>query len=320
MYKQFLHNVHPQTYKQLRKVYSYIFRTYRYRVEITRAHGPTEKLPLLIQSLWRTFIDRKEILFYPDGPVKHHAMYKILLFLGYRITTNPTDHCNLAIKWWRAPDGNPFAPQDAVLSQLTNRLDRAKILNIEVEDITKERVARVFQEAFGYAISIDPLKYSGKCVMKTNWNALHLGRIIECPIKTRQDGFVYEKIIRNEVENGLVEDIRVPVFGNIISYVYVKRRPIEKRFMDRDHANKRASIAEVDDLLSKEEVGRILCFCKRIGLDYCEVDVLRDRDDGRVYIVDANCCPAGPPFPISKSEEKTAVFRLARTFNEAFQV
>ncbi|MCP5004998.1 MAG: hypothetical protein GY941_13855 [Planctomycetes bacterium] len=317
MYKQFVYNIARWL---LPEACFFMRRTYKYRVEITHAKGITEKLHLFIQCFWRAFIDRKKILFYPVGPVEHHVMYKILLFLGYSITTNPTDRCNLAIKWWRAPDGNPYAPQDAVLSQLPNMLGGTKMLNIELVDITKERVASVFQEAFGYSVSIDPLEYSGKCVMKTNWNALHLGKIVECPVDTQQDGFVYEKIIRNEVENGLVEDIRVLIFGDIIPFVYLKRRPIEKRFLDRDQANKSALIAEVDDLLSKEEVRKILCFSKRLGLDYCEIDVLRDRDDGRIYIVDANCCPAGPPFPISKSEEKTAIIRLAGIFNKAFQV
>ena len=306
----------------IRRAYSYTFRTYGYRVWLTEVQGLREKLLLLFWSLWETFIDRKKILFYPDGPLPHHAMYKILKFLGYHVITDPTVPCALAFKWWRAPDGNPFPPKDSVLSELQKRLGRGKVLNNECKDITKERVANVFGEVFGYSLSIDPLVHKGKCVMKTNWNALHLGRIIDCPITAteKNEDFVYQRLINNEVEDGLVEDIRVPVLGGHIPFVYVKRRSLEKRFIDRDYAANRTSMKDVDILLSQEEIEQIRLFCEGINLDYCELDVLRDRGNDRIYIVDANCCPAGPPSHISERESKDAVLRLAKTFQEAFQV
>lgn len=306
----------------MKLAYSYLFRTYGYRVWLTQAKGLRNKLPLLFSSLWRTFIDRRKILFYPQEPLPHHVIYKILKFLGYHVTNDPSSRCVLAFKWWRAPDGNPFPPQETILSSLQKKLGNNFVLNNKCEDITKERVAKVFGEVFGYSLSIDPHLHKGKCVMKTNWNALHLGRIIDCPIaQTDQEaGFVYQRLIQNEVEGGFVEDIRVPVLGGQIPFVYVKRRLIENRFIDRDFEANCTSLKDVEEILTQQEVDRILLFCKGINLDYCELDVLRDNADGRIYIVDANCCPAGPPSYMSEIESKNAVLRLAKSFQETFQV
>jgi hypothetical protein len=227
----------------------------------------------------------------------------------------------LAIKWWRAPDGNPFGPsEEETLSRLGRIPVNAKLLNLKCEDISKEHLNRVFDEIFGYSVSVDPAVHNGKCVMKSNWNALHQGRIVECPTTVKDKNVVYQRLIRNEVEGGLVEDIRVPIIGNQTPFVYLKYRSIDNRFVDRVHTNTKATIAEVADVLSDDELNNIHRFCSRIGMDYGEVDVLRNSDDGRIYIVDANNQPSGPPSPISESEGKVAVIRLSRAFEEAFIV
>lgn len=306
----------------MKQLYSYTFRTYGYRVWLTQVHGLRNKLPLLFSSLWATFIVKKKVLFYPDEPLPHHIMYKILKFLGYHVTNDPSEDCVLAIKWWRAPDGNPFPPEGAVLSALQQDIGKNFVLNNECKDITKERVGNIFGKVFGYSLSINPLVHKGKCVIKANWNALHLGRIMDCPIAEADldKDFVCQRLIDNETEDGFVQDLRVPILGGKIPFIYVKRRLIEHRFIDRSFEANNASLKEVGEFLTQEEVDKIRLFCKEINLDYCELDVLRDKDDGRIYIVDANCCPSGPPGSMSESEGKNAVLRMAKSFQEAFQV
>jgi hypothetical protein len=252
--------------------------------------------------------------------MEFHALFKILLFLGYKFTSNPQRSCDLAINWWLAFDGNPFAPVKVMPSIKSNGKRKISVLNRRCIDISKNMVNSTFEEVFGYPISVDPLKQNGKCVMKLNWNALHKGRIIDCPIRSIDDEFVYQKLIRNETRDGFVEDMRVPIFGNKTPFVYLKYRPVRDRFIDRMHTNTRATIAEVADVLSKEELDKIHRFCERIGMDYGEVDVLRDRDDGRIYIVDANNTPSGPPSAVSDDEGKMAVLRLSQAFEKAFGV
>jgi hypothetical protein len=42
-----------------------------------------------------------------------------------------------------------------------------------------------------------------------------------------------------------------------------------------------------------------------------ELDVLRDADDGRIYVVDTNPTPWGPPEKLDKSSQKEAIERMA---------
>lgn len=317
MYKQFVYNIVRWL---LPEACLFMRRTYKYRVEVIHAKGIKGKLPLLIQSFWRSFIDRKRILFYPDGPREFHALYKILMFMGYRITSDTQKNCDLAIKWWLAFDGNPFAPEKYFPPLNDTRQNGIKLLNIRCNDISKTRVNSVFEEVFGYSLSVVPLKYSGKCVMKSNWNALHKGQILECPTELQEGDFVYQKLIRNEVEDGLVEDIRVPIFGNKTPFVYLKYRSVKDRFVDRGHTAVKTRIVEVSEVLSEDELNNIYHFCERMGLDYGEADVLRDGNDGRIYIVDLNNTPSGPPDALSADERKVAVVRLAQAFEEAFVV
>ena len=318
MYKKFVPDF---IWMRLRKVYHYLFCTYRYRVEVLGAQGVTEKLPLLAQSVWQTLISRKKILFYPDGPKKHHALYKALSYLGYHITTDPSKHCTIAIKWWKGTEGNPYPPDAPVLANKKKILGYKRVLNNECIDITKERVAKTFEEVFGYSLSVDPLSHKGPCVMKSNWNALHLGRIVECPITKSElkEGFVYERLINNEIEGDLVEDIRVPILGWHIPFVYVKHRMIEKRFVDRIFANTSATLRDVHDILSHDEMEKICLFGEKIKLDYCEIDVLRDKNDGRIYIVDANSTPSGPPSALAANDGRNAVLLLAECFQNAYK-
>ena len=55
-----------------------------------------------------------------------------------------------------------------------------------------------------------------------------------------------------------------------------------------------------------------------LGLDYGEIDVLRDRNEGKIYIVDVNNNPAGPPEPISALDGNLAIVRLAEAFENTF--
>ena len=48
-----------------------------------------------------------------------------------------------------------------------------------------------------------------------------------------------------------------------------------------------------DEVFSRQEQEQISEFCRQIGLDFGCIDVLRDVEDGRIYIVDVNrtCMP-----------------------------
>lgn len=312
MLRSLLSRVIPDSAKHARRLY-------RYRSNVIGADSAYKKIHISKECVWRGIFDRKTILCYPQKPVAMHVLYKMILFLGYQMTTDPADKWSIAIKWFNAYDGNPFLPRKEDLPQsIITCSPNQRVLNLNCADISKDHISRVFEEVFEYAISVDPTKINGQCVAKSNWNALHQGVVIECPIEEKKRDVTYQKLICNEVSGGMVEDMRIPVFGGKVPLVYVKYRLIDDRFVDREHTNTKATIAEGSELLSKEELEKLGVFCRRLSLDYCELDVLRDKYDGRIYVVDVNNTPAGPPSPISEREANIAIMRLAQAFERTF--
>ncbi len=302
-----------------RRVSGYFREIFRYRLAITERTDPLTRATVFIQSCVTLFFNRKNVLFFPDLPQHFFVIYKIFMCLGFHLTTDPTAMCDIAVKWRNTVGtGDPFLPPEQELEKIARSRPHVPIVNMDCHDVSKERVSAVFLETFGYSLSVDPSMHIGKCVMKSNWNGLHEGKIIDCPTSDRRDGFVYERLINNEVEAGLVEDIRVPVFKDAIPFVYLKYRPVLDRLVDRSHINTKIVMAEVCDVLSDGEIEAILMFCRNMGLDYGEIDVLRDRDQQRIYIVDVNNDPAGPPSPLSSQYSQLAIVRLAKAFEERF--
>jgi hypothetical protein len=176
-------------------------------------------------------------------------------------------------------------------------------------------VEDVHQAVFGYGLAIDPAVHRGPCVKKSKRNAAHDGVILQCPCADIDERFVYQRLIDNRFGDSLVEDVRVPIFRAATPFCYVKRRPIADRFSNE---NRVALMREPDEEFSQSELDLIRGFCSQIGLDYGELDVLRDAVDGRIYIIDVNNTPFGPPNHLDKSSSRAALERLSNAFAEAF--
>ena len=97
--------------------------------------------------------------------------------------------------------------------------------------------------------------------------------------------------------------------------VFRKRRPLARRF-----ANENASVDWVrpQEVFTPAEIDLIRRFCSEIRLDWGGVDVLRNRQDGRIYIVDANKTDMGPPVALPLGQKLRATRLLARAFGTAF--
>ena len=108
--------------------------------------------------------------------------------------------------------------------------------------------------------------------------------------------------------------MRVPIFGSILPLVDHKTRSLEARFL-KFHS---AKLRETDDVLSRG-LNRPSSwnFAKEIGLDYGELDVLRDNGDGRIYVVDAMNTSYSIEY-LTKEEREEALTRTARAFVDAF--
>jgi hypothetical protein len=173
---------------------------------------------------------------------------------------------------------------------------------------------RLFADVFGYEYTIDPRSYDRPYVRKSNLNATHDG--IECRAPCEQDPrYVYQRVINNATENGMVEDLRFIYIDGLLDFAYRKVRPIGARF---SNANAAVYIVRTSDVASTNEQAQLTSLCNSIGLQYGEIDTLRDIDDRRLYVVDVNRQPHGPPNGLPARLAWWAVTNMAANFRRAF--
>lgn len=207
--------------------------------------------------------------------------------------------------------------EDATFSpnpQPRNLKPGARVINFNCRDVSKSQVAKVFAETFGYSLAVDPGNHVGLAVEKSEINAAHDGAVIQCPAPA-QTGRVYQKLIecRAALNPDLVEDLRTCTVGGKPACVFLKRRPVTKRF---SNSNVEVKLARVDAIFSRAEQDQITAFTRGLGLDWGGLDVLRDRGDGRLYIVDANKTDMGPPIALALPEKVEATRMLAQAFRD----
>ncbi len=165
----------------------------------------------------------------------------------------------------------------------------ARGYNFRCQDISKGRVAAVFEQVAGYPLAIDPQTWSGPAVEKSEANGAHDGRIVHCPVPP-QPGKVYQRLI-DTVEDGCAIDLRTPCVGGRPVVVWRKRKPATRRFSIHNSA---VEPLAPEAVYSADELALIARFSAAMGLDWGGLDILRDRPSGRIYIVDANKTDVGP--------------------------
>lgn len=246
------------------------------------------------------------ILFYPERPVHSSVAFKLCALLGYQIISNSENTKAVPFKY----KNSTFFDE----SELGNIPSGKKILNGKNTDISKNKVAEIFGEVFGYSLEVNPLEYNGKIVVKSNLNALHKGEVADGPLEEGElkEGMVYQKEIDNKTEDELVLDYRVPIHGNEIPLVYLKYRPVANRFSNE---NNFVRLKNTSDIFNDNELKKILYFAGEMGIDYGELDILRDKDN-KIYIVDVNSAPWGPPNGLPLKDQKEALVILKKSFKE----
>ena len=176
-------------------------------------------------------------------------------------------------------------------ADLRSRFPGLRILNEGDFRDDKSILQEQFKKHFGYALDVDPREYHGLAVCKSRGQATHDGRVVQCPIDEVDEKAVYQIVVDNQVGD-MIEDLRVSIIGNQIPVVYAKYRPLADRFANQ---NSYCKLLAPTDALSLGEIANIKSFCASIHLEFGEVDVLRARASGKIFIVDANNTPHGPP-------------------------
>ncbi len=182
----------------------------------------------------------------------------------------------------------------------------AKGLNFACNDISKSRVASVFEAVFGYPLTIDPTTHRGLAVEKSEINSMHDGRIVDCPCEPKE-GSVYQRLV--DTSDGLnITDLRTPCVDGVPILVWQKERPAARVFSVH---NRLVRLRRPDQIFSAAEIVAIRTFCAHFGLDWGGLDILRDRTDQRIYIVDVNKTDVGPIIALRLWDKLRSISRLA---------
>lgn len=181
-------------------------------------------------------------------------------------------------------------------------------LNFGCADVSKSHVAAVFEAVFGYPLAVDPLTTTGPLVEKSEKNGVHDGRIVEGPLPPRQ-GYVYQRLVDTAGADGACRDLRTPCAGGEPVLVWIKVKPPGRRFAIQ---NRRATVHAPAEVFSPRELAQIREFNARMGADWGGLDILRDRHNGRIYIVDVNKTDLGPLIALSWVDKIRSMTRLGR--------
>lgn len=241
----------------------------------------------------------KTILCYPEFPAWYSNFYTLLSYSGLYATTCINQKFDYVISW----KDTTFREVDDTIKSIS---ENYKVINFNCNDISKERVEEYFSEVFGYSSFIDPLSYQGKAVEKNNLNGRHQAKIIECPIQTTKEGFVYQKLLKTSEDDSVFVDLRLSIVANEIPIVYKRYKGISNRFDVIETYEQFTA----EQLFSKDEIQKIIKVCQLMALDFGEIDCVRHIDDNRLYIIDINNTPHQPPKgvrtkPYIKHELKT---------------
>jgi hypothetical protein len=191
-----------------------------------------------------------------------------------------------------------------------------KTINKNCKDISKSHVDNIFKVVFGYSLIVNPLEDNHLIIEKSEKNAKHDGRIIQSPIQSHSidQSKVYQKVINN-IYNDFAIDYRVVWIKDDIALTYIKYALKKNRFKSKTVYSK---IVHAKKLFSHQEINLIKNFCKNFHLDFGELDILRDRQSKKIYIVDVNKTAWGPPDKIALKDGKKAIQLINKKFQESY--
>lgn len=249
------------------------------------------------------------------GPLRMNALqlaqtyiaWKVLRYCGLR-SVDAGQSASLALAW------NPATEYDLAGEQLERLGQAGLVLNARCTDIRKSTVGAHFQAVFGYRLEVDPLRYQGTLLRKSEANGRHDAVLMQGPLERADAGFVYQRVVTSSRPQGLAE-WRVLIAGANVAAVYCLYQPPADRFTYFSVHAERVAPCQA---FSTDELAGIARFCSQIGLDFGALDVLRDDADGRMYIADCNKTPTGPSEKLPLADQYRIVRDVARAFERAY--
>jgi hypothetical protein len=277
-----------------------------------------------LERSWRRKFKKLKICSFPNSIPEEdflthggYAMSKILSVLGINARPfDPWGQYDIIIHWQDLTCDRINSKRYIEESYLnTGLFDSALCVNFNCNDISKKRVGKTNHKVFGYALEIDPLLYNGKAVEKSNFNSMHDGAIIDCPIRVSEvhADRCYCLLVDNDKDDFVI-DHRLIYIRGFLDFFYEKHRPIDSRF---SNTNSKVYLRNTAKYFTQNELATLEQFCELMGADYAELDVLRDNKTGRIYVVDIAKTPAGPPNGLSRDQSLLAIGKMAEAFAKA---
>jgi hypothetical protein len=125
----------------------------------------------------------------------------------------------------------------------------------------------------------------------------------------------YNVYIDNTFEKNFVIDYRIPFIGELSSFCYEKKSHISNRFALKNHSVK---VLQTKNIFTSEELDKITFVCNLMKLDYGEIDCLIDVDTKKIYVIDINKTPTGPPKELSLKKKIDVIIAMSTSFIKNF--
>ncbi|MGF1544220.1 MAG: hypothetical protein ACFB00_06945 [Parvularculaceae bacterium] len=236
----------------------------------------------------RRLFGRAYVVVSPAPPTRMYALFKVARAAGVELVGE--GNADDAARRYGGPPVATIRHADLTWDGPV----RPDMINGACTDISKTRVDEIFESVFGYATRLDPRTHKGRAVVKSEINYGGGGRFVDLPIPVDEieEACIYQKLVDNEVSPGVVKEFRVAIIGREIADVVEATRRIDRRLSGRGSGGG-LSTREVaaEEAFTDSERADVLEFCKRLGLEFGELDILPDIQEGRIYVLDANKTP-----------------------------
>lgn len=219
------------------------------------------------------------------------------------------DSVSKSSKIYQYIDGNEINEKGVYWNHNTiSEYNPSCLVNRGAYDVSKKRVMSAWEDVTGLAFEIDTSMYKGIAVEKSNDQYTHDGRIVECPIKPRK-GKVYQRFIDSSINDTQFSEYRV-FYHWCVDFVIEK---IKDKSDQWGWKGVDAIFHEPMDVFTKKEITDIEGFCKKMDIQFTELDVMRDYTG--IYVIDVNNIAGNGSkvldlFPEAENRYKKAVIKL----------
>ena len=239
--------------------------------------------------------------------------YFMLRKAGVEMSNKLNGKYDVGIYWDPRMDINKQTPK------LKQNGKKIKLINLFLVDTAKGFVAESFENHFGYGYKVDPTTFKGYCISKHNGNGTKSCFFLKCPIDANDifKDHSYQQIIdyTDKKDPNTLYELRIPIVGGIIPCVLFKTRNRGLRFTSK---NRSIQIVNPLKYLTEQECHKIITYCRYIGLEMGEIDVLRSHEDGQIYIIDVNNTSWWPPNKLGDVDRNIVLNLMWNAFLESF--